>query len=200
MFSTSPQCSMYLGEPTRPCTAHSSTLRSPGRRGSVDPDMTAGQHAQTFQAFLQRPPQSTCDWARGRRLTDPSCDEYLTALKWDRRSWLLGEPCLRPDLVVTPHDMSMQGLYRLPAQGWVRRCADAAGRLHGAPAGLALCGRRASRRRPAPDQLVLAGRVVAELTGLRDGIIQGARLLYDGRPVHSLGEDALFTATCAHLA
>jgi hypothetical protein len=161
------------------------------------PGMTAEQHAQTFQAFLQRPPQSTCDWARRRRLTDPSCDEYLTALKWDRRSWLLGEPCLRPDLVVTPHDMSMQGLYRLPAQGWVRRCADAAGRLHGAPAGLALCGRRASRRRPAPNQLVLAKR---ELAGLHDGTVRGECVLYDGLPVHSLGEGALFTATCAHLA
>ena len=81
------------------------------------PDMAAGQHAQTFQASLQRPPQSTRNWARERRMTDPSSDEYLTALKRDRQSWLLDEPCLRPDLVVTPYDMSMQGLYRLVAAG-----------------------------------------------------------------------------------
>ena len=34
----------------------------------------------------------------------------------------------------------------------------------------------------------------------RDGVIQGAHLLYDGLPVHSLGEGALFTATRAHVA
>ena len=47
---------------------------------------------------------------------------------------------------------------------------------------------------------MLAERVATELTGLHNGGIQGARLLYDGLPVHSLGEGALFTATCAHLA
>ena len=36
------------------------------------------------------------------------------ALKQDRRSWRLEEPCLRPDLVITLHDMSMQGVL-LPA-------------------------------------------------------------------------------------
>ena len=165
------------------------------------PDMTAEQHAQTFQAFLQRPPQSTRDWAHRRRLTDPSSEVYQSALRRDRQSWLLEEPCLRPDLVVTPYDMSMQGLYHLPAQGWDRRCEDAAvRRLRGASAGPAPRGRRASRRRPAADQLMLAERVATELTHLRDGVIQGAYLLYDGLPVHSLGKDALFTATRAHLA
>ena len=131
--------------------------------------MTAEQHVQTFQAFLQRPLQSTCDWVCGCWLTDPSSDEYQTALKRDRQSWLLEEPCLCPDLVVTPYDMSMQGSYRLPAQDWDHRCEDAAvRRLRGASADLAPHGRRASRRRPAPDQLVLAERVATELTGLRD--------------------------------
>ena len=41
--------------------------------------------------------------------------------------------------------------------------------------------------------------VLMELTGLHDSIIQGAHLLYDRLHVHSLGEGALFTATCAHL-
>ena len=54
--------------------------------------------------------QPTRDWACGRRLTGPSSDEYQTALKRDRQSWLLEEPCLRPDLVVTPYDISMQGV------------------------------------------------------------------------------------------
>ena len=134
---------------------------------------------------------------RGRWLTDPSSNEYQTALKQDRQSWLLEEPCLRPDLVVTLYDLSMQGLYRLPAQGWDCWCADAAVRcLHGASADLGLRGQRMSQRRPAPDQLMLAEppRVATELTGLR------ACLLYDGLPVYLLGEGALFTATCAHLA
>ena len=43
------------------------------------------------------------------------------------------------------------------------------------------------------------GGVAVELTGVRDGIVQGARLLYDGLPVHLLGKGALFRATCAHL-
>ena len=47
---------------------------------------------------------------------------------------------------------------------------------------------------------MLAERVSAELTGVRNGIIQGARLLYDRVPVNSLDEGALFTTTCAHLA
>ena len=57
---------------------------------------------------------------------------------------------------------------------------------------------------PAPrgrhKPLVLAERVATELTGLRDGVIQGARLLYDGLPIHLLGKGALLTAACAHLA
>ena len=157
-----------------------------------------------FQVSFTEPARS-----RGAcQLTGPSSDEYLTALKRDRQSWLLEEPGLRPpgpgpgpDLVVMLHDMSMQGLYRLPAQGWDRRCENAAvRRLRGASAGPAPRGRRASRQRSAPNQLVLAERVATELTGLRDGIIQGVCLPYDGLPVHSLGEGALFTATCAHLA
>ena len=167
----------------------------------LSPDMAAEQHVQTFRAFLQHPQQSTRDWARGRRLTDPSSAEYQTALKRDRQSRLLEGPCLRPGLVVTPHDMSIHGLYRLPAQGWDRRCEDAAvRRLRGASANPDPRGRRESRRRLAPDQPVLAERVATELAGLRDGFIQGARLLYRRLPVHSLGEGALFTATCAHLA
>ena len=81
------------------------------------PDMTAGQHAQAFQAFFQRPLQLTCDWAHRCLLTDPSSSEYLTVLKQDRQSWLLVGPCLHPDLVIMLHDRSMQGLYHLPVQG-----------------------------------------------------------------------------------
>ena len=47
---------------------------------------------------------------------------------------------------------------------------------------------------------MLAEWVATELAGRRDGIIQGAHFLYGGLPGHSLGEGALFTATCAHLA
>ena len=79
--------------------------------------MTPGKHVQTFQAFLQRPLQLTCDWVCRCWLTDPSSSEYLTLLKQDRPSWLLVGPCLHPDLVVMLHGMSMQGLYHLPAQG-----------------------------------------------------------------------------------
>ena len=153
------------------------------------PGMMTGQHVQTFPgAFFRRPPQSTRDWARGRRLTDPSSDEYLTALTRDRQSLLLHEPCLRLDLISTLHGMSMQGVYHLPAQGWDGRCEDAAvRRLHGAPASAAPRGRRASRRRPAPDQLMLAEQVAAKPRGLCDIIIQGAHLLYDRLPDHLLG-------------
>lgn len=73
--------------------------------------MTAGQHAQAFQAFFQRPLQLTCDWAHRCLLTDPSNSEYLTVLKQDRQSWLLVGPCLHPDLVVMLHDRSMQGFF-----------------------------------------------------------------------------------------
>ena len=61
-------------------------------------------------------------------------------LKRDRQSWLLEEPCLRPDLIVTLYDMSMQGLYRLPAQGWDHWCEGAA--VH--------CLHSASAARPGP--------------------------------------------------
>ena len=64
--------------------------------------------------------------------------------------------------------------------------------------------RRTDRRAPRPgaavSQATLARLVVTELEGLRDGIIEGAHLLYNGLPVHSLGEGAVFHATCEHLA
>ena len=88
-----------------------------------------------------------------------------------------------------PYDMSMQGSYHLPAQGWDRWCEDAAvRRLRGASAGPALCGRRASWRRLVRNQLVLAEQVATELTGLCGSIIWGVCLLYVRRPVHLLGE------------
>ena len=59
-------------------------------------------------------------------MTNPKGGEYVAALKRDRQYWLLVEPCLRPKWFVTPYAESMQGLYRLPAQGWDRRCMEAA--------------------------------------------------------------------------
>ena len=51
-----------------------------------------------------------------------------------------------------------------------------------------------------PSQLGLAERMAAELVALRDGVVDGAHLLYSRLPIHSLGEGALFYVTCAHLA
>ena len=75
---------------------------------------------QAFQAFLQRPPQSTRDWAKGRRVTNPKSGGYVAALKQDRQSWLLVETYLRAALAVTPCAGSIQGLHRIPVQGWDR--------------------------------------------------------------------------------
>ena len=46
---------------------------------------------------------------------------------------------------------------------------------------------------------VVADRVAAELAGILAEVERGARLLYDGLPVHSLGEDQLCRAATAHL-
>ena len=40
------------------------------------------------------------------------------------------------------------------------------------------------RRQPTPDAEVVAGRVIAELAGILEEVKKGARLLYDGLPVH----------------
>ena len=82
------------------------------------PDMTSEQHVLTFQAFLARPPQSTRDWAGARGFRSPANELYRSALLRDRQSWILKEPCSRPDLIVTRYADSREGLFRLPAQGW----------------------------------------------------------------------------------
>ena len=41
---------------------------------------------------------------------------------------------------------------------------------------------------------MIAGKVAAELAGILQEVVRGARLLYDGLPVHSLGEDQLCKA------
>ena len=156
---------------------------------------------RTFQAFLQRPPQSTRDWACAQRLTNPTSAVYQEALKRDRQSWLLQEPCSWSALVVMRYAASKSGLYRLPAQGWDRGTEDGAERrLRGAVREPKSQGRRASRRRPAVDQAALAEREATELESLRAGVVHGAQLLYDGLPVHSLDEGELCTAVCEHLA
>ena len=148
---------------------------------------------RTFQAFLQRPPQSTRDWACAQRLTNPTSAVYQEALKRDRQSWLLQEPCSRSALVVMRYAASKSGLYRLPAHGWDRGTEDdAERRLRGAVRELESRGRRALRRCPAVDQ--------ASLKGLRAGVDHGAQLLYDGLQVHSLDKGELCTAVCEHLA
>ena len=50
-----------------------------------------------------------------------------------------------------------------------------------------------------PNVEVVADRVAVELAGILEDVGQGARLLYDGLPVHSLGEDQLCEAVTAHL-
>ena len=156
---------------------------------------------RTFQAFLQRPPQSTRDWACAQRLANLMSAVYQEALKRERQSWLLQEPCSRSALVVTRYAASKSGLYRLPAQGWDRGSEDGAERrLHGAVCEPESGGRRASRQRPAVDQAALAERVATELEGLRAGVVHGAQLLHDGLPVHSLDEGELCAAVCEHLA
>ena len=118
----------------------------------------------------------------------------------DRQEWILREPCSRSDLVVTEYGDSKSGLFRLPAQGWDRGvAADAKRRLRGlVPAPPS--GQRSSRRQPSPDTAVVADKVAAELAGNLKEVKRGARLLYDGLPVHSLGEGQLCTAVTAHLA
>ena len=72
-------------------------------------------------------------------------------------------------------------------------------RLRGSAPAPALRGRRLSHRQSAPDAEAVAGKVAAELAGILREVKQGARLLYDGLPVHSLGEDQLCRAVTAHL-
>lgn len=74
------------------------------------PDMSSEQHMLTFQAFLQRPRRSTREWASAQQLRNPSNSGYQEALKRDRRSWLLKEPCLRPALIVTHVSPACAGL------------------------------------------------------------------------------------------
>ena len=77
--------------------------------------------------------------------------------------------------------------------------SDAERRLCGFVPAPAPQGRRSSRRQPMPDAEVVAGRVIAELAGILEEVEKGARLLYDGLPVRSLGEDQLCKAVTAHL-
>ena len=46
---------------------------------------------------------------------------------------------------------------------------------------------------------MVADKVAAELAGILREVVRGARLLYDGLPVHSLGEGQLCAAVDAHL-
>ena len=151
------------------------------------------------------PPAPAIDPRLGERPAaanlNPASSVYQEALKRDRKSWILKEPCLRSALVVTKYADSLSGLYRLPAQGWDRRVAAAAERrLRGAVRDAVLPGRRMSRRHPTVDQAVLVERVAAELEGLRTGVVQGAQLLYDGLLIHSLSEGELCVTICEHLA
>ena len=94
---------------------------------------------------------------------------------------------------------SKKGLFRLPAQGWDRRvAADAERRLRDL-APTPPSGRRSSRHQSSPEAEVVADKVAAELAGILQEVERGARLLYDGLPVHSLGEGQLYTAVNAHL-
>ena len=100
---------------------------------------------------------------------------------------------------MTAYGDSKSGLFRLPAQGWDRGVvADAERQLRDLiPASPS--GRRSSRRQMSPDAEVVADRVAAELAGILEEVERGARLLYNGLPVHSLGEGQLCTAVTAHL-
>jgi hypothetical protein len=101
--------------------------------------------------------------------------------------------------MVTKYSESKSGLFRLPAQGWDRRVADDAERRLRGLAPAPLLGRRSSRRQPSDDATVIAGKVAVELTGILREVKQGTQLLYDGLPVHSLGEGELCAAVNAHL-
>ena len=134
-----------------------------------------------------------------RGIRSASSAVYEDALLRDRQAWILCEPCSRSDLVVTAYGDSKSGLFRLPAQGWDRGvAADAERRLRDlvqAPSS----GQRTSRRRPSPGTEEVANRVAAELAGILQEVERGARLLYDGLPVHLLGEGQLCAAVTAHL-
>ena len=126
--------------------------------------------------------------------------DYKEALIKDHQKWLLKEPCSRPDLVVTKYDESKSGLFHLPAQDWHKRVADdAARRLRDACLARAPPGRRSSPRQPAPGPEALAECVASELDGILQGVMHSEKLLYDGLPVHSLGEEQLCHAVTAHL-
>ena len=110
------------------------------------------------------------------------------------------ELCSWPDLIVMAYANSKAGLFRLLAQGWDHRVAeDAERRLRG----LAIAppsGWRSSHHQSSPTaEEEVAGRVAAELAGILQEVERGARLLYDGLPVHSFGEGQLCTAVSAHL-
>ena len=103
-------------------------------------------------------------------------------------------------LQVTGYGESKSGLFRLLAQGWDRGLAsDAERRLRSFVPAPILRRRRSLRRQPSPDVEVVADRVAAALAGILAEIERGARLLYDGLPVHSLGEDQLCKAVMVHL-
>jgi len=163
------------------------------------PDMTSEQHVATFRAFLSRPPESTRAWAHAQEFRSVSDEAYQTALLRDRQAWMLREPCSRSDLVVTAYSASKQGLFRLPAQGWDRRVAEDAERRLRALAPAPVSDRRSLRHQSSPGAQVIAGKVEAELAGILQEVVRGARLLYDGLPVHSLGEEQLVEAVNAHL-
>ena len=125
--------------------------------------------------------------------------EYQTALLRDRQAWILRELCSRPDLIVTAYANSKKGPFCLLAQGWDCRVADDAERRLRDLAPAPPSGQRSSRHRSSPEAEEVADKVAAELAGILREVERGARLLYDGLPVHSLGEDQLCTAVSAHL-
>ena len=100
---------------------------------------------------------------------------------------------------MTAYSDSKNGLFRLPAQGWDRRVAEDAERRLRDLAPVPPSGRRSSRHRSAPAAEVVADKVAAELAGILQEVERGTRLLYDGLPVHSLGEGQLCAAVSAHL-
>ena len=164
------------------------------------PDMSSGQHVATFQAFLTRPPESTRAWAHAQGFRSTPAAGHQAVLLRDRQVWILRELCSWPDLIVMAYANSKAGLFRLLAQGWDHRVAeDAERRLRG----LAIAppsGWRSSHHQSSPTaEEEVAGRVAAELAGILQEVERGARLLYDGLPVHSFGEGQLCTAVSAHL-
>ena len=149
---------------------------------------------RTFWAFLVRPPTTTRAWALAQGFRNPSNAVYQDVLLRDCQEWILRGLCSRSDLVMTVYSNSKCGLFHLPAQGWDRGVADDAERRLRSLALAPPSGRRSSRRPSSPNSEEVASKVAAELAGIMQEVEWGARLLYDGLPVFSLGEDQLHTA------